>query len=516
AAVIDQLASILDIRVEATPEGGVTVRTSGGALLVGAEAAQISYTPSGASFATHGVIQLNAQLGAASNLEPYLVSGELKGLLQARDTDLPALAEALGGFAGALADQLNAVHNENASTPAVSQMKGRQTGLLGTDALNFKGAASLGVVDSTGALAQKLTIDFAAGTITGAAPAATYAFSNSIDSFAAALNSALAAATPAGSATFANGVLSLNVGAGGGLVVQQDSANPSDRAGRGFSHFFGLNDVIARPAPYFFEAGVSSTDLLSMASGQQITFQVTDANGRYSATRTLTISGALAAPGATMGDLINALNAPVTGVGEYATFALDAKGRLTMTPRPGFTPTITSDSTVRGGTGVSLSGLFGLTAGATAARALEINVAPAIAADPGRLAVGRPDLSAAIGSRVIEGGDNRGAAALVAARDKTYTFSAAGALGAQTTTMGLYASRLGGVAGRLANDAANAAVAANAVSSAAADRRSQVEGVNIDDELVRMTAYQNSYAAAARVIQAASDMFDILLTIGAR
>jgi len=43
-----------------------------------------------------------------------------------------------------------------------------------------------------------------------------------------------------------------------------------------------------------------------------------------------------------------------------------------------------------------------------------------------------------------------------------------------------------------------------------------VEGVSLDDELMKMTVYQNSYAAAARVIQAASDMLDVLLSIGVR
>ena len=40
------------------------------------------------------------------------------------------------------------------------------------------------------------------------------------------------------------------------------------------------------------------------------------------------------------------------------------------------------------------------------------------------------------------------------------------------------------------------------------------EGVNLDDELVRMTVYQNSYAAASRIIQAADEMFRILLNLG--
>ena len=43
-----------------------------------------------------------------------------------------------------------------------------------------------------------------------------------------------------------------------------------------------------------------------------------------------------------------------------------------------------------------------------------------------------------------------------------------------------------------------------------------MESVSIDDELMKMTTYQNAYAAAARVIQAATEMLDTLMTIGYR
>lgn len=511
SALIDDLSKLMDVRVEARSDGGVFVRTSGGALLVGAKAAQISYTPSGSAFATHGVISFNADLGAQSNLEPYISGGEIAGLLKARDEDLPALAEALGGFSGALADQLNKVHNENSSTPAIGSLTGRQTGLLATDALNFTGRATIGLTDGNGVLQQRFSVDFDAvpPTITGENPAAVYTLaSNTVGGLANALNAALGAATPSGSASFTNGVLSLNVGSGGGLVIQQDGANPSDRAGRGFSHFFGLNDLVSRPTPYFFEAGVSGTDAHGLNTGGGLTFQVKDASGRLAVERTVTVSGT------TWNDLIAALNTSGTGIGEFATVGLDANGRLTITPKNGFQLAVTDDSTLRGGTGVSVSGLFGLNPQATAGRAYEMAVNQTVADDPTRLAVGKPDLTADIGQRIIELGDNRGAAALTGVRDASANFAAAGALGAQTTTLGLYASRLGGAAGRMASEADHTAKGAAAVAAAAVDRRSEVESVSVDEELLRMTTYQNSYAAAARVIQAASDMFDILLTLG--
>ncbi|MBY0565608.1 MAG: flagellar hook-associated protein FlgK [Hyphomonadaceae bacterium] len=514
SALIDELSVLMDVRVTQTPDGGVQVRTSGGALLVGVEAARLAYTPSGGDFSAYGVIRINEQLGAQINLEPLLQSGEIKGLLELRDRDLPRLAESLAGFSAGIADTLNAVHNENAAWPAASQLTGRQTGLLAGDALGFTGNAIIGVADGSGALRQRLTIDFDAGTITGVAPAATYSFTNSIGAFTAALNTALGAATPSGGASFVNGVMSVSV-PGGGVVVQQDSADPSARAGRGFSHFFGLNDIATRSTPLFFQSGLDGADAHGLQSGGAITYQVRDANGRYLTERTVTISGPLV--GGSNNALLAALNATGTGFGEFGAFSLDAAtGQVTFAANPAFTVDLLYDTTLRGGTGISFTALNGLSRQAIGARSLDIEVNAAISADASRLGVGRPDLSVAIGSIMLEAGDNRGAAALLAARDRVHAFPAAGLLSAQSTTLSSYAARLGGEAGRLAADAERAERGASAVATAASDRRMQVEGVSLDDELMKMTVYQNAYAASARVIQAATDMLDILLSLGYR
>lgn len=516
SALVDKLAVLMDVRVSPQDEGGVHVRTSGGALLVGQTPAVISYQPNSSEFTTHGTIRINEHLGTNANLEPLLLGGEIRGLLDVRDKDLAGLAEALGGFSAALGDALNEVHNENASQPAVSRMVGRQTGLLGTDALGFTGAATIGIVDAGGTLRERLSIDFDAQTITAEAPAGAFSFAGgSIADFAAALNSALGATSPPGTASFVNGVLTLNVGNSGGIVVQQDAADPADRAGRGFSHFFGLNDIVSRPTPMFFETGLTGSDAHGLNAGGSVTYQVRDSSGRFVAERTVLISGGLV--GGDWDDMLTALNATGTGLGEYGQFALDpATGRINFTATAPFEADLIADTTLRGGTGVSFTALNGLSTASTAGRALEVNVEALIAADPSRLAIGKPNLSANIGARVVEAGDNRGASALVAARDSVRSFDSAGLLGAQSTTLAIYASRLGGEAGRLASDAQRSALGAASVATAAADRRSQVEGVSLDDELMKMTVYQNAYAASARVIQAATEMLDTLLTLGYR
>ena len=52
-----------------------------------------------------------------------------------------------------------------------------------------------------------------------------------------------------------------------------------------------------------------------------------------------------------------------------------------------------------------------------------------------------------------------------------------------------------------------------ALSEQAEAKRSNVSGVNMDEELANMTIYQQSYNASARLIQASKEMTDTLLNM---
>lgn len=522
AAMIDDLAKLMDLRVSSRPNGSVEIRTRTGALLVGEGATKLGHTQVAAAYAAYNPIMATDGSGASFPLDPYLKSGELRGLLDTRDQDLKAISESLGELAAHLTDALNAVHAENSAAPAPTQLTGRNTGLLASDMLNFSGTAVIGIINPDQELHNRLTIDFDAGTITSASPATSYTFVNRIGSvvgavgvsFTEALNTALAA-NMGGSASFAEGRLTLTGGAAG-LVVQQDQADPSSREGRGFSHFFGLGDLVRRDTPSFFEVGAAATDLHGLQAGGDMTFRITDGLGRNVGERTIAISGALAGPTSTWSDLVTALNAPTSGLAGYATAAFNAAaGRIEITPLAGFTATLTSDSTRRGDTNISAASLFGLTYAARGSRASELSVRPDIAADTSKLALGKPDLSATLGERVVEKGDNRGATALAAVKDRNVSIAQSGVMSAQTASISLLASRLGGELGRRASQSERDAEAAAAVTSAASARRAATEGVSLDDELIKLTTFQQSYAAAARVIQAATDMFEILMRLGA-
>ena len=127
-----------------------------------------------------------------------------------------------------------------------------------------------------------------------------------------------------------------------------------------------------------------------------------------------------------------------------------------------------------------------------------------------KLGLATLDLSVAAGKPAVTAGDGRGARLLAAAGDATTTFSPAGTLGAVTMTLSRYAAEFGGSIGRQAEAADNRKSAAQSVSNEAQSRRDAVEGVNVDEELVRLTTYQQAFNASARMIQAAKELFDVL------
>ena len=78
-------------------------------------------------------------------------------------------------------------------------------------------------------------------------------------------------------------------------------------------------------------------------------------------------------------------------------------------------------------------------------------------------------------------------------------------------TLSDFTSSIGGDIGRLSAQAKSDKETADSFKAEADARRANVEGVNLDEELVKLTSFQQAYSAAARMIKAVDDMYDILL-----
>ena len=156
----------------------------------------------------------------------------------------------------------------------------------------------------------------------------------------------------------------------------------------------------------------------------------------------------------------------------------------------------------------------GRTERVSAERARSLSIRRDIVSNPDLLGAAQADLAgAAAGTRVLSPGDGRGALGVEGSGAKSRTFASAGGLTGQVTSVMDYAARLAGHAGVRAEALDSSRAAAESVRKEVADRRMSEEGVNLDEELVNMTTYQQAYAAASRMIQAARDLYDIVLNM---
>ncbi|MEQ1780075.1 MAG: flagellar hook-associated protein FlgK [Hyphomonadaceae bacterium] len=503
--MIDRLSEIVDIRTQPRSLGGVEVRTTDGLLLVDVDSATLGLSSSAGNEPYPSLVMIAPRSTTETPLETHLGGGELKGLLRVRDKELVDLQLAFGEFAAGAADALNAAHNQTSAVPAPSQLTGSNTGLIATDRLNFTGVSNIAIVDGNGAVVRNLRVDFSAGQILDDQANVTN-FANSIGDFQTALNSALGVE---GTASFAGGSLTIASSTpGNGVVVTDDPTTPASRGGRGFSAAFGLNDLVTHGSPINYATGLSGADLHGFTAGQNVTFAVRDTNGSIVRRIDLTVGA-----GTTIASLRSDIDAALSGYGQTS---LDATGRLSLVTTNGNVGRIDviDDTTSRGDTNVSFSGLFGLGEAIPSQRSRSLAIRNDILSDPNKLGSAQADLAgAAAGTRVLSPGDGRGALALEAAGTRSRTFANAGGLTGQVTSVMDYAARLAGHAGVRAEALDAAKAAAQSVRQEVKDRRSGEEGVNLDEELVKMTTYQQAYAAASRMIQAAKDLYDIVLNM---
>lgn len=494
--MIKKLSSYMDIKVSTRPTGEVRIIGGDSITLIGEGPAQLSSVVQPSGFSD---IFVTPSGGSAILLKNRLSSGELLGLTQLRDRELPGLMNQLAEYTSHATEELNRAHNASSSVPAPQTLTGRSTGFLdqATAFENFTGQTTLAVLDATNAVAQSATIDFGAGTITvGGVPTA---FTPS--TFVTAFNTALGGAA---TASFTGGALSITTAAGQGLAFDDKTAPASLKAGKTFSHFMGLNDLVTSTSISTYDTGLTAASNHGFNAGGQIAFDLTDPTGQHLVDVTVPVPA-----GSSMADLITALNA---GVGSYGTFALDSKGRLNFSSTT-TNLAIQSDTTQRGTGGVSMSALFGIGDVQRSLRTDQYIVRADIVQDGKYLALAQLDLTVTAGQPALKVGNGDGAKLLANTGAATASFDKAGTISSGTYSISDYAAQFAGSLARSSAQAESARKSADAVNIAAEDRRSKAEDVNIDDELVKLTTYQQAFNASARMVKAAGELYDVLLAM---
>jgi flagellar hook-associated protein 1 FlgK len=351
---------------------------------------------------------------------------------------------------------------------------------------------SIAVVDSQGALVQRADLDLSTIATVG--------------DLVTAINTSLSGGA---TASFTDGVLSISASVSGeGIAFLQDPTTPASRGGRGFAHFFGLNDLVSATSASSYATGVAGSDAHEFTGGAA-EFVLRGTNGAILNTFSITVGGS------TFDDVIADLN---TAAGGYATFALDADGGLIMTPATAYAGArleVRNDTTARGTTGLSLSQFFGMGSAVRQNQAAGLAIRSDIASDSSKMALAQLDLTGTtvVGDTVLGISDNRGALNLSAVANASVPWFAAGGLASGSMSIGEYVAQMTGAQADLANAAATDKSYRRDVSEEVSTRRASVEGVNLDEELAAMMVYQQAYNASARLMTVVQQMYDTLINV---
>lgn len=241
---IRKIAEDIDIQTFSRADGRIVVATGSGQELVGDEPSALIYGPAASVEAgtvwsemrvatlgpngsplTAGVEIVSS--GVSSDVTTSITSGRIAGLLNMRDSTLAEFSGQIEALATKLRDEFNAVHNQGVGFPAPRTLTGT-TPISSITAFQGSGTARIAVTDSNGALVSALDLDLTAlGAVTAG-------------DVVAAINTGLA-----GSATATislDGELIIRAdGVTNGIAIN-DVGTAETTTGRGFSHFFGLND----------------------------------------------------------------------------------------------------------------------------------------------------------------------------------------------------------------------------------------------------------------------------------
>jgi len=393
-------------------------------------------------------------------------------------------------MAAQLRDQVNAIHNSGVAFPGPTQI----TGSLalpagGATPITAMGFIRIGTVDATGTMnAPRLDLDL--GTIATAADIVTAINGTAGLNIAASIDT--------------SGRLALTSVTGDRLVIA-DPEPPSalapsaiEIAGttRGFSHFFGLNNFfVSEPGLNSYSGRVVGAGTIATAPGT-LTFET--AGGTFAANYT---------NGMRLEQVAASIDAALAGQGITAIVEQVTGGVRLSISGPRGENLILRDS------GTLMQTLDVRPGIANAAR--DIAIRDALQQSPDLLARGKlREEPAGSGNFHIGSSDDATARAMAASFNQPISFGPLGGLPATDDTLAGYGIT---IASFNASNAANADAEfafQDSLHRDLLDKSLSFSGVNIDEEMANMVLYQNAYQASARLVQAADELFAILVNLG--
>ena len=416
-------------------------------------------------------------------------SGQLKALIELRDTTLPNLQAELDRVAQTMMVEVNKLHNQGTAFPPPNTLTGSHSFDSG-DPLSATGAVRFSVINqATGAVVENL--DIADLSIAGL---------DTVGELVTAINAMTNA-----SASLVNGklVISATNSANGIAINESTSAYVvTGTETRGLSHYFGLNDL--------FVADVTTSDYNAYTSGQQA-----NSNSALGLAGTLTFQGAgfTVAGGSqitvayTTGQSLDTIAANITTAlstqSITAKVVNDGNGRRLLISDTGKDNFIVTDSSTL------LSSIKLSDDNTGISKVLEIR--SDIITDPGRLARGTLNSSATVGQDGITVGDGTTVNSLAGVFESDFAFVSSGGISATTTTISRFAAQILSIHSALTFNAKSELEFNDQFLETLQFRSEGISGVNLDEELSNLVIFEQAFNAAARVVTVTADLLDELL-----
>jgi flagellar hook-associated protein 1 len=528
---IDKLAKIIDIAYFSRSDGDVVIFTRGGRTLVDTVPPTVAHTSAATLSATSthdegdiSGIYIGTQI-ASNDITDEIRGGNLKGLIDLRDTILPDLQYQIDQLAAQLRDTVNQIHNRGTPFPGVQEMTGTrqfissstQTIKLGSSTTDDDVAILL--FDSTGDQSVKTTlktimqdttlgdgadkggnsfwtIDEIAARMedwlqANGASAATVSV-NSSGKFAVALN------TTTLNLAFRDETLTTNGSTAEDVSIAFDSNGDgvSDETFSGFSNFLGLNDFFTdNLADNIWESDVLASSYTTPGSSQTVTIR--DSTGSLGSI-TVTASTSLA-------DLATQITSGITNV--TAAVITDGSGvRLRISHDQGSSITVTqaSGNTVLTDAGIDVADirLSGV-----------LEVRSDILSTPGKISTALPKWDSSkgpSGEYLISVGDDTIVQSLATAMATKISFKQTGGLASLTQNFSEYAGSILSNNASLAGENENQSKTQRALVESLQFKSDSKRGVNVDEEMANLLLFEQAFSAAARIISVIQNMMDAL------
>ena len=236
---LNKLSELLDIRYFRRTSGEIVVTLPDGRILADATARPLSHIAAGAlspdiSYAGGGIAAIES---GSIDITASIESGELHGIIEARDTILPNLQAEIDMLAQMLRDEVNALHNAGTSVPPPNTLTGTRTFEdPASDTITLDAAVRIAAVDANGDFVAYY--DLAAGTYT-------------IDEIETLIDTNLAGYAAASTSDGGPLTIAADDSSNGIAIVDLSDQTVTHTDGAttysGFSNYFGLNDLFETP-----------------------------------------------------------------------------------------------------------------------------------------------------------------------------------------------------------------------------------------------------------------------------